>query len=113
MGLSWLIEDRICVLKFSCFAKFYFSTEEQNAAYTCIGAPTICNAKNSKYYSLDGSCNNIQHPRWGQMSTGYVRLLPAYYSDGINDSQSCLITNSTINKIIQYRYLLFKQEIFN
>ena len=32
--------------------------------------------------SLDGSQNNIQHPRWGQANTPYPRVTAANYADG-------------------------------
>lgn len=36
-----------------------------------------------KYRSLDGTCNNLEHPRYGQSETIYQRLMgPATYSDG-------------------------------
>lgn len=37
-----------------------------------------------KYRTLDGSCNNFNHPRWGSSLTPFVRLLPAIYENGFN-----------------------------
>ncbi|XP_069177101.1 salivary peroxidase/catechol oxidase-like [Procambarus clarkii] len=34
------------------------------------------------YRTLDGSCNNLEHPSWGQARTTYQRLRPPHYSDG-------------------------------
>lgn len=38
---------------------------------------------NSRYRTIDGSCNNIFNPYWGRSQICHVRLLPADYSDGI------------------------------
>uniref|UniRef100_A0A182QQU6 Uncharacterized protein n=1 Tax=Anopheles farauti TaxID=69004 RepID=A0A182QQU6_9DIPT len=38
----------------------------------------------SKYRSLDGTCNNYQHPAWGSSLTGFQRLLPPVYENGFN-----------------------------
>ncbi|XP_060850506.1 peroxidase-like isoform X2 [Rhopalosiphum padi] len=47
---------------------------------TCASSVTCDNT--SKYRSIDGSCNNLEHPLWGAALTPYVRLGPAYYDDG-------------------------------
>ena len=36
----------------------------------------------SRYRTLDGTCNNVDQPRWGAANTPYLRLLPAWYRDG-------------------------------
>lgn len=38
----------------------------------------------SKYRTIDGSCNNLRNPTWGMPNSRYNRLLPARYSDGIH-----------------------------
>ncbi|PVD35985.1 hypothetical protein C0Q70_02955 [Pomacea canaliculata] len=40
-----------------------------------------CNTR-TRYYSLDGWCNNLQHHQWGATFQPFVRLLPNQYSDG-------------------------------
>ena len=46
----------------------------------CAAAP-VCR-RNSKYRTLDGSCNNLRRPLLGRANTGLGRLLPARYEDG-------------------------------
>ena len=36
-----------------------------------------------KYRSIDGSCNNLDHPTWGMLGSAFVRLFEPRYSDGI------------------------------
>lgn len=35
-----------------------------------------------KYRYVDGSCNNLKHPAWGQSKTKQDRFLPPRYDDG-------------------------------
>lgn len=42
-----------------------------------------CPDKNDKYRSIDGSCNNFDHPYWGRSYVCHIRLLPPDYSDGV------------------------------
>lgn len=37
---------------------------------------------NSKYRTIDGSCNNLRYTNWGIPNSKYARLLPPKYSDG-------------------------------
>lgn len=44
-----------------------------------------CDAQ-SKYRSVDGTCNNLRNPNWGSTNMPSVRLLPpAYEGDGTDD----------------------------
>lgn len=38
----------------------------------------------SRYRSIDGVCNNLQHPTWGASYTGFRRLLKPIYEDGFS-----------------------------
>ncbi len=51
---------------------------------TCPAPPT-CNdyAAQSAFRTIDGSCNNVNQPAWGQAGSPYRRILPNSYSDGI------------------------------
>lgn len=48
--------------------------------YTCPIGPRYCS--NSRYRSIDGSCNNLQNPTWGMAETPYGRLTKYNYADG-------------------------------
>ncbi|XP_045767254.1 chorion peroxidase [Maniola jurtina] len=48
----------------------------------CPPVPS-CPEVPSKYRSIDGNCNNQANPSWGAVNTGYRRMLPPSYSDGI------------------------------
>ncbi|XP_052775467.1 peroxidasin homolog isoform X2 [Mya arenaria] len=37
-----------------------------------------------KYRTLDGTCNNLQHPSWGSANSALQRLLPPHYENGFN-----------------------------
>lgn len=55
-------------------------TTQDPSTLGCGTPPLGC--PNTKYRSLDGSCNNLQNPIWGTPNTRYNRLLPANYADG-------------------------------
>ena len=40
-----------------------------------------CNP-NNKYRTIDGSCNNLRNPKFGQVFTPLRRLIPNAYADG-------------------------------
>ncbi|KAK7080273.1 hypothetical protein SK128_017771, partial [Halocaridina rubra] len=44
--------------------------------------PSPCNAK-ARYRSVDGSCNNLEHPLWGASFTPFRRAMPPHYEDGV------------------------------
>ena len=44
--------------------------------------PSIKCVETAKYRSIDGSCNSLAHPSWGQTNTGFARLMANEYADG-------------------------------
>ncbi|RZF48834.1 hypothetical protein LSTR_LSTR003214 [Laodelphax striatellus] len=59
------------------------SQEGLDIANKCA-PPVNCNV-NSKYRTIDGSCNNKEKKAaYGQAKTAFLRLLPAVYSDGVS-----------------------------
>lgn len=40
-------------------------------------------ARSSAYRTVDGSCNNLDHPEWGAAVTPQPRYQPAQYDDGV------------------------------
>lgn len=55
----------------------------------CLSIPRdILNCNNMcyhrKYRTMDGTCNNLQHPTWGSSVTGFRRLLDPIYENGFN-----------------------------
>ncbi|XP_042204888.1 peroxidasin-like protein isoform X2 [Homarus americanus] len=46
-------------------------------------APPQC-SPDYPYRSIDGSCNNLQNPRWGAASIPFVRYLAPAYEDGVD-----------------------------
>lgn len=47
---------------------------ERNCSNTCF---------HSNYRSIDGTCNNLQHPTWGASLTEFRRILKPIYEDGL------------------------------
>lgn len=49
----------------------------------CHDSHISCSAR-EKFRSLEGTCNNLQHPKWGSTLQPFRRLLPAEYEDGFS-----------------------------
>ena len=64
------------------FALPQFSLKGSKIADTCPVAPTRC-IKDAKFRTVDGTCNNPDHPEWGQSNIQLRRLLPPEYEDGV------------------------------
>ncbi|KAK5642959.1 hypothetical protein RI129_009126 [Pyrocoelia pectoralis] len=54
----------------------------------CMAHRTVRNCTDmcfhSRYRSIDGMCNNLQHPMWGASLTGFRRLLKPIYENGFS-----------------------------
>ncbi|XP_068203812.1 peroxidase-like [Palaemon carinicauda] len=59
-----------------------FSVRDTIISNTCPEPPR-CRKKERFYRTIDGSCNNLDNPTWGQARTTFQRLLPPQYSDGL------------------------------
>ena len=69
------------------FALPQFSVKGSRISDTCPVAPTRC-VKDAKYRTVDGTCNNKDHPEWGQSNTQLQRLLPPEYEDGVESPRT-------------------------
>jgi len=47
---------------------------------SCVSPNEPC--EDTKYRSIDGSCNNFFGPFWGQSGTSFTRFVPPQYGDG-------------------------------
>lgn len=63
-----------------------FGLSEFDTSNTIIGdtCPVEPVCPETKYRTIDGSCNNLKNKDWGQAVTAFQRLLPPNYSDGTN-----------------------------
>ena len=61
---------------------FLHSEKVQNAGDLCESPPAAPCDPDSVYYTLDGSCNNLEIPSWGQAGKPFTRIVKANYSDG-------------------------------
>lgn len=52
--------------------------------YSPCNAPANKICSQSRYRTLDGSCNNLKYQFWGAAMQRYNRLLPPSYEDGIS-----------------------------
>ena len=52
-------------------------------AVSCPTPLPLSSCPPSRHRTLDGTCNNPDQPRWGAANTPYLRLLPAWYADGM------------------------------
>lgn len=61
--------------------KNILSAAQQNVGDQCHPKQLKCDP-NNVYYTIDGSCNNMDFPTWAQTGTPYTRFVPAHYADG-------------------------------
>lgn len=62
------------------FSHQVFSNSEKGSSSTCANPSKSC--QDSKYRTIDGSCNNLKHTEWGMSETPYWRLVQNNYGDG-------------------------------
>jgi peroxidase len=66
----------------------YISTlrlQDTQLGAACSAAHSTSCDENSRYRSIDGSCNNVENPSWGSAMTAYTRVLFSQYFDGKAD----------------------------
>lgn len=61
---------------------YFAATPSKVPSQMCPAMPPPC--VKSRYRTLDGSCNNMEHPMWGSANNRYGRLLTPRYGDGIS-----------------------------
>lgn len=57
--------------------------QEDARSVNCPTQISCDDAKYSPYRSINGSCNNLNHPNWGTIFSPQPRYQPAQYDDGI------------------------------
>ncbi|CAL4123854.1 unnamed protein product [Meganyctiphanes norvegica] len=62
-----------------------FTTQNSPIKDTCPPEP-IC--PQTRYRTMDGSCNNLRNKEWGMAGTAFERILPADYNDGVDSPRS-------------------------
>ncbi|XP_076063497.1 salivary peroxidase/catechol oxidase-like [Oratosquilla oratoria] len=63
------------------FGLVSFNTKDTIIENTCPSGPE-CDEKSKFYRNIDGSCNNLQNPMWGQARTPFQRAVTPHYADG-------------------------------
>lgn len=58
-------------------------TKETVLEDTCRPQPDCNYLFNTKYRTIDGSCNNLRVPTWGMSRTVFQRILTPDYNDGV------------------------------
>lgn len=56
------------------------SDMDQSLSDRCF-PPSACDAS-APYRTMNGVCNNLQFPVWGQSGTSFIRIIQADYADG-------------------------------
>ena len=60
-----------------------FLQKEWPQCHVNFNTTFTCSARN-KFRTYDGTCNNLQHTRWGSALQPFRRLMPAEYEDGFS-----------------------------
>lgn len=71
------------------------STATTNGDYLKKCSPQVYCDSNSKYRSVNGSCNNLETPTWGTAKTPFFRMINANYNDG-KACEKCEVFNNFI-----------------
>lgn len=77
------------VIPYGCFSELKWAKETQ-----CDKLNETLNCPLSKYRTVNGSCNNLNHSQtWGVAMTPFRRALPANYSDGVSAPRGGFVTD--------------------
>lgn len=76
-----------------------FSVQDTIIRDVCKSPPQ-CSGP-TRYRNIDGACNNLEHPDWGQAGAPFFRLLPPKYDDG--KLQGVMFKKKKIN----YNYYIY------
>uniref|UniRef100_A0A8W8MH94 Uncharacterized protein n=1 Tax=Magallana gigas TaxID=29159 RepID=A0A8W8MH94_MAGGI len=69
--------------------------QDDARSVNCLTQISCDDAKYSPYRSINGSCNNLNHPNWGTIFSPQPRYQPAQYDDGVNSPRTTGIDGST------------------
>ncbi|XP_022170134.1 peroxidase-like isoform X2 [Myzus persicae] len=83
----------------------FLQPQEISLADQCFLRPH-CDFFN-KYRTMDGSCNNILYPTWGQTNTANTRIIQANYSDGYSHLRKS-VSGSELPEVRKIRKTIFK-----
>ena len=92
MLIEIVLNSKTCHYNFQCAFRFKLNLDDtkmllktmrsnKTADIGCPAASVQC-SELSKFRSINGTCNNVAHPHWGEQSTLFNRLLPPAYSNG-------------------------------
>ncbi|XP_048512469.1 peroxidase-like isoform X2 [Athalia rosae] len=59
--------------------------QESSIGARCAREQEVDCNRNSRYRTIDGSCNNLNNPKWGSAMTAYSRVLFPSYADGVQE----------------------------
>lgn len=74
--------------------------QEDARSVNCPTQISCDDAKYSPYRSINGSCNNLNHPNWGTIFSPQPRYQPAQYDDGITYFFLFYFTGNTLSRVI-------------
>ncbi|RZF35285.1 hypothetical protein LSTR_LSTR014571 [Laodelphax striatellus] len=64
------------------WSSFCFVKEKSAVHQKSVNCSDMC--FHAKYRTIEGTCNNLQHPMWGASLTGFRRLLKPIYENGFS-----------------------------
>uniref|UniRef100_A0A1I7VIL9 peroxidase n=1 Tax=Loa loa TaxID=7209 RepID=A0A1I7VIL9_LOALO len=65
---------------------------------------------NSKYRTIDGTCNNIIHPNWGATGAPMQRIIKPFYANGIDELRVSIVDDNELPNVRHLSNLFFMKE---